>query len=171
MLVLAIESSCDETAVALVDDQRKIHANVIYSQLDLTATWGGVVPELSARAHLDSIADCIQQALEQASISMDEVDAIAATAGPGLMGGLIVGLMAAKGLAQRYGKPFLGGNHLEGHALTQRLVDDQPFPYLLLLVSGGHCQLLFVKGVGDYQRLGTTLDDAAGEAFDKVAKR
>lgn len=170
MLVLGIETSCDETSVAVVRDDKTILSNIVHSQLKLTRKWGGVVPELSARAHLDLIAPTLAHALEEANVSMKNIDAVAVTAGPGLIGGLIVGVMAAKGLSMRHNKPFLAVNHLEGHALTQRLIEDIDFPYLLLLVSGGHCQILIVKAVGLYQRLGTTIDDSAGEAFDKTAK-
>jgi N6-L-threonylcarbamoyladenine synthase len=171
--VLGIETSCDETAAAVVaatPSGPKILSNLIHAQLQEHAPYGGVVPEIAARAHLDHLDSLIARALAQAGIALAEVDGVAAAAGPGLIGGLIVGTMMAKGLAWAAGKPFLAVNHLEGHALTVRLSHDVEFPYLLLLVSGGHCQLLVCAGVGRYTRLGTTLDDAAGEAFDKTAK-
>jgi N6-L-threonylcarbamoyladenine synthase len=170
MIILGIETSCDETAAAIVDDTRRIHANVILSQLDQHRPYGGVVPEIAARAHLEFIGPIIRQAMNEAGVDFNDLDAIAATGGPGLIGGVIVGVMTAKGIAAAANKPFIAVNHLEGHALTARLSDDVAFPYLLLLVSGGHCQLLVVEGVGRYRRLGTTIDDAVGEAFDKTAK-
>ena len=170
MLVLGIETSCDETAAAIVDDAGTIHADMVLSQLDEHRPYGGVVPEIAARAHLDHIDRLIKAALDKAGIAPSDLDAIAATSGPGLIGGVMVGAMTGKAIASVLGKPFIAVNHLEGHALTARLTDKICFPYLLLLVSGGHCQLLIVKGVGQYQRLGSTLDDAAGEAFDKAAK-
>ena len=173
MLVLGIETSCDETAAAIVDGDRRIRANLIYSQIAAHQPYGGVVPEIAARAHLDHLDAMIERALVEAGLSLDAIDAIAATGGPGLIGGVIVGVMTAKALAASIGKPFVAVNHLEAHALTARLTapTDDPieFPYLLLLVSGGHCQLLDVAGIGRYRRLGTTIDDAAGEAFDKAA--
>jgi N6-L-threonylcarbamoyladenine synthase len=173
MLMLGIETSCDETAAAVVDDARRIHSNVVFSQVDDHSPFRGVVPEIAARAHLDHLDDVIARALEEAGCGLARIDAVAATGGPGLIGGVIVGVMTAKALAASTGKPFLAVNHLEAHALTPRLTApvDRPldFPYLLLLVSGGHCQLLAVEGVGRYRRLGTTIDDAAGEAFDKAA--
>lgn len=170
MIVLGIETSCDETAAALVDDRRRILANVVLSQIEDHAPYGGVVPEVAARAHLAHLDGVVRRALDEAGLGLDAVDGIAATAGPGLIGGVAVGVMTAKGIAAARGLPFLGVNHLEGHALTARLTDGLEFPYLLLLVSGGHCQLLCVDGVGRYRRWGTTIDDAVGEAFDKVAK-
>lgn len=170
MIVLGIETSCDETAAAVVADDRQILANIVLSQLDDHRPFGGVVPELAARAHLDHLDGVIRAALEAAGVALAAIDAVAATGGPGLIGGLIVGVTTAKAIALVRGVPFLAINHLEGHALTARLTDGVPFPYLLLLVSGGHCQLLVVRGVGRYRRLGGTLDDAAGEAFDKAAK-
>jgi N6-L-threonylcarbamoyladenine synthase len=170
-LVLGIESSCDESAVALVTHDRRILAERIASQDETHAPWGGIVPELAARAHADRLAPMLDALLADAGVSLAELDAIAATAGPGLIGGVMVGLVTGKALALACGKPLWGINHLEGHALSPRLVDpDLAFPYLLLLVSGGHCQLIAVEGVGRYRRLATTIDDAAGEAFDKVAK-
>ena len=170
MIVLGIETSCDETAAALVDDGRRVLADVVLSQREAHRPYVGIVPEIAARAHLEALDDLIRDALAQAGIGLDGIDAVAATAGPGLIGGLLVGVMTGKGIAAARGLPFLAVNHLEGHALTARLTEGLEFPYLLLLVSGGHCQLLAVEGVGRYRRLGTTVDDAAGEAFDKVAK-
>ena len=170
MIVLGIETSCDETAAALVTDARDIRASLVLSQLDQHRPYGGVVPEIAARAHLDHLDRLVGQALDEAGVALGELGAIAATGGPGLIGGVIVGVTFAKALALAHDRPFIAVNHLEGHALTCRLTDDVGFPYLLLLVSGGHCQLLVVEGVGRYARLGTTIDDAAGEAFDKVAK-
>lgn len=170
MIVLGLETSCDETAAALVTDQRQVLADVVRSQLKDHAPFGGVVPEIAARRHIDHLDGLIRRALEEAGIGLDRVDAVAATAGPGLIGALMVGLMEGKAIAAVRGVPFIAVNHLEGHALSPRLIADVHFPYLLLLVSGGHCQLLIVEGVGRYRRLGTTIDDAAGEAFDKAAK-
>ncbi|MCW5699545.1 MAG: tRNA (adenosine(37)-N6)-threonylcarbamoyltransferase complex transferase subunit TsaD, partial [Rhodospirillales bacterium] len=170
MIVLGIETSCDETAAAVVTDDRRILGHCVYSQLDAHRPFGGVVPEVAARAHLEVLDGLIRDTLSRAGVDFSDLDAVAATAGPGLIGGLIVGVMTAKAIAAVHQLPFVAVNHLEGHALTARLTDDVDFPYLLLLVSGGHCQLLTVEGVGQYRRLGTTLDDALGEAFDKVAK-
>lgn len=169
MIILGIESSCDETAAAIVNDKREILAETVLSQEE-HKNYGGVVPEIAARSHLDHIDDIIEHTIKKAGIEMNELDAIAVAAGPGLIGGVVVGVMAAKSLALALDKPFVAVNHLEGHALVSRICNDVKYPYLLLLVSGGHCQILIVKGVGDYERLGTTIDDAAGEAFDKVAK-
>ena len=170
MIVLGVESSCDETAVALVGDDRRIYANIILSQWRQHAPYGGVVPEIAARAHLEAIEALVAEAFAESGLGWKDVDAIAATAGPGLIGGVIVGLTASKGMALAAGKPLIAINHLEGHALTPRLVENIPFPYLLLLVSGGHTQLVAVEAVGRYRLLGTTRDDAVGEAFDKTAK-
>lgn len=169
MIVLGIESSCDETAAAIVNEKREILSEVVLSQEE-HKVFGGVVPEIAARSHLDHIDDIIDQAFHRAKIKPEQIDAVAAAAGPGLIGGVVVGVMAAKALALALGKPFVAVNHLEGHALISRLTDNVEYPYLLLLVSGGHCQILIVKAPGEYERLGTTIDDAAGEAFDKVAK-
>lgn len=169
-IVLGIESSCDETAVAVVRADGTILANRIASQDAAHRPYGGVVPELAARAHVDALAPMVEAALADAGLGLTDLDAIAATAGPGLIGGVMVGLVTGKALAFAAGKPLIAVNHLEGHALSPRLLADVAYPYLLLLVSGGHCQLLRVAGVGRYQRLATTIDDAAGEAFDKVAK-
>ena len=170
-LILGLESSCDDTAAALVTSDRRILAQAVVSQNDAHRPFGGVVPEIAARAHVQILPDLIRRVLEESGQGIDDVDAIAATAGPGLIGGVMVALLTAKGLALASGKPLVAVNHLEAHALSPRLVDpDLDFPYLLLLVSGGHCQLLEVLGVGAYRRLATTIDDAAGEAFDKAAK-
>ena len=170
-LILGIESSCDETAAALVTSDRRILAHKLAGQESAHRPYGGVVPEIAARAHVEILPALVEDVLAEAGIALDEVDAIAATAGPGLIGGVMVGLLTAKGLALASGKPLVAVNHLEGHALSPMLAQPSlAFPYLLLLVSGGHCQLLFVEGVGRYRRLATTIDDAAGEAFDKSAK-
>jgi len=170
MKVLGIETSCDETAVAIVDDQRNIISNLVISQIDLHKEFGGVVPELAARSHADILDNLIQKSLLDSNLQFKDLDGIAVTAGPGLIGGVIVGLTMAKTIASVYKKPLLAVNHLEAHALTIRLVDKIPFPYLLLLVSGGHCQILLALGVGEYKKIGETIDDALGEAFDKVAQ-
>lgn len=169
-LILGIETSCDETAASVVSDAREIRSNVVLSQLDAHIPYGGVVPEIAARAHLEHIEDVISAALSDACVTLDDIDAIAATSGPGLIGGVIVGCMTGKALAAVQKKPFIAINHLEGHALTARLTHDVEFPFLLLLVSGGHCQFLVAEGVGRYHKLGGTIDDALGEAFDKTAK-
>jgi N6-L-threonylcarbamoyladenine synthase len=170
-VILGLESSCDDSAAALVTGDRQILAQAVVGQNSAHQPYGGVVPEIAARAHVEILPSLIQQVLGEAGISIGEVDAIAATAGPGLIGGVMVALLAGKGLALAARKPLLAVNHLEGHALSPRLADpDLEFPYLLLLVSGGHCQLLEVRSVGVYRRLATTIDDAAGEAFDKAAK-
>jgi N6-L-threonylcarbamoyladenine synthase len=170
MNILGIESSCDETAAAIVTSDRKILSNVVWSQLKEHAPYGGVVPEIAARAHIEMMDRVIQQALDEAGLALSEIDVIAATGGPGLIGGVMVGMMTAKALALAMNKPLIAVNHLEGHALTVRLTHEIEFPYLLLLISGGHCQWLAVSGVGKYQLLGATRDDALGEAFDKTAK-
>jgi N6-L-threonylcarbamoyladenine synthase len=170
MIVLGIETSCDETAVAVVRSDRAILGERVLSQLAEHRAYGGVVPEIAARSHLDHIDRLIAETMAEAKLDYADLDGIAATGGPGLIGGIIVGVMTAKAIAAVHTLPFMAVNHLEGHALTARLTDEVAFPYLLLLVSGGHCQLLIVEGVGRYRRLGTTLDDAAGEAFDKTAK-
>lgn len=168
--VLGIESSCDETAIAIVDEARTIHAERIRSQWEEHRPYGGVVPEIAARAHIECVDRLVAETMEEAALSFSDLDAIAATGGPGLIGGVIVGVMTAKAIASVHKKPLIMINHLEGHALTARLTDDVSFPYLLLLVSGGHCQILIVEGVGSYRLLGKTRDDALGEAFDKTAK-
>ncbi len=170
-LILGIESSCDETAVAIVTGDRRVVAQRVASQDAEHRPFGGVVPELAARAHADRLAPMVAAVLDEAGLGLADVDAIAATAGPGLIGGVMVGLVTAKALSFAAHKPLIAVNHLEAHALSPRLADPAlAFPYLLLLVSGGHCQLLLVDGVGRYRRLATTIDDAAGEAFDKTAK-
>lgn len=172
--ILGIETSCDETAAAVVERQADgtctVLSDVVLSQMDEHSAYGGVVPEIAARAHVEALDTLIEDALKRANVSLPEIDAIAATSGPGLIGGLLVGLMTAKAMARASGKPLYAINHLEGHALTARLTDDLSFPYLMLLVSGGHTQLILVRGVGVYERWGTTIDDALGEAFDKTAK-
>ncbi|MDR1826534.1 MAG: tRNA (adenosine(37)-N6)-threonylcarbamoyltransferase complex transferase subunit TsaD [Rickettsiales bacterium] len=167
---LGIESSCDETAAAIVDSEKNIIAHTIYSQIPEHQKWGGVVPELAARAHILAIDGVVEKTLNDAKMTLNDLDVIAATAGPGLIGGVIVGWEFATGLAQALDKPLVAVNHLEGHALVPRLCDELEFPYMLLLASGGHTQILVAKGVGDYDLIGETLDDSAGEAFDKVAK-
>ncbi|MBI4183041.1 MAG: tRNA (adenosine(37)-N6)-threonylcarbamoyltransferase complex transferase subunit TsaD [Proteobacteria bacterium] len=169
-LVLGIETSCDETAAAVVSGAREVKAERLLSQLAEHAPYGGIVPEIAARAHLDHLDRLIAEAMAEAAIGYPELAAVAATGGPGLIGGVIVGVMAAKAIAAVAGVPFIAVNHLEGHALTARFTDRLAFPYLVLLVSGGHCQLLGIEGVGRYRRYGTTIDDAVGEAFDKTAK-
>ncbi len=174
MVVLGIETTCDETAAALVeryeDGRGKILSNVIFSQVSEHAAFGGVVPEIAARAHVEALDLIIAKAMTQAGRTYDKLDGIAAAAGPGLIGGVIVGLTTAKSIALVTEKPLIAVNHLEAHALTARLTDATPFPYCLFLASGGHTQVVAVRGVGNYVRLGTTLDDAIGEAFDKTAK-
>ena len=170
MIVLGIETSCDETAASVVTDDKRILSNIVLSQIIDHEPFGGVVPEVAARAHLSHIEAVVGQALQEANVTLDDLDGIAATGGPGLIGGLIVGVMMAKGMAMAKGIPFLPINHLEGHALTVRLTEDVPFPFLLLLVSGGHCQFLIVEDVGVYTYLGGTLDDALGECLDKTAR-
>ena len=170
-VILGLESSCDETAAALVTHDRRILSHALAGQEAAHAPYGGVVPEIAARAHADRLMPLVEQALADAALTLADVDCIAATAGPGLIGGVMVGLVTGKALAHATGKPLVAVNHLEGHALSPRLADPTlDFPYLLLLISGGHCQLLLVAGVGAYQRLATTIDDAVGEAFDKSAK-
>ncbi len=173
MIVLGIETSCDETAAAVVALEGSVpvvRSNLVRAQIALHEPYGGVVPEIAARAHLGLLDRLISRALAEAGVGLTEIDGIAAAAGPGLIGGLVVGTTMGKAIAWAARKPFLAVNHLEGHALSVRLTEGVPFPYLLLLVSGGHSQLLVCSAVGGYTRLGTTLDDAAGEAFDKTAK-
>jgi N6-L-threonylcarbamoyladenine synthase len=170
-VILGLESSCDDSAAALVSSDRRILAQAVVGQAQAHQPYGGVVPEIAARAHVEILPGLVGQVLADAKMSIHEIDAVAATAGPGLIGGVMVALSTGKGLALAAGKPLIAVNHLEGHALSPRLADPGlDFPYLLLLVSGGHCQLLQVSGLGDYRRLATTIDDAAGEAFDKAAK-
>ena len=172
--VLGIESSCDETAVSIVRLKDKkdgeILSNIVFSQIDEHLPYGGVVPEIASRSHVESLGPLIDRALNEASLKLSNIDGIAATAGPGLVGGLIVGLTTAKGISLGANIPLVGVNHLEGHALTPLLTNKISFPYILLLISGGHTQLILVKDLGEYIQLGTTLDDAVGEAFDKAAK-
>lgn len=172
--ILGLESSCDDTAAAVVrvpaSGRARVLSSVVFGQTDLHAAFGGVVPEIAARAHAEKLDTCVEQALAQANMNLRDIDAIAVTSGPGLIGGVVSGVMCAKGLSAATGKPLYGVNHLAGHALTPRLTDDVPFPYLMLLVSGGHCQFLLVRGPDDFTRLGGTIDDAPGEAFDKVAR-
>ena len=169
-IVLGIESSCDETACALVNDKREILSSIVWSQYDEHRRFGGVVPEIAARAHLEKCDLLIKEAMDKAGKRFEDLSAVAVAGGPGLIGGVLVGVMTAKTIALCHHLPFIAVNHLEGHALTARLTSPVQFPYLLLLTSGGHCQLLIVEGVGKYRRLGGTIDDSAGEAFDKVAK-
>lgn len=180
VLCLGIESSCDETSAAIVDSNRNILAHIIYSQIPEHQKYGGVVPELAARAHILAIDEVIEQTLRLAGKTISDIDVIAATAGPGLIGGVLVGWMAATAIAQSTHKPLVAVNHLEGHALVPRLSaaaaggnwsdNAVDFPYLLMLASGGHCQILLVRGVGQYELIGQTIDDSAGEAFDKISK-
>ena len=180
VLCLGIESSCDETSAAVVDSDKNILGHIIYSQIPEHQKYGGVVPELAARAHILAVDEVIKLALERANRTIDDIDVIAATAGPGLIGGVLIGWMTATGIANATNKPLVAVNHLEGHALVPRLKSssatdsatniDVEFPYLLMLASGGHCQILLVHGVGKYEMIGQTLDDSAGEAFDKIAK-
>ncbi len=170
MLVLGIESSCDETAASVVSDKKEVLSNVIYSQIAEHKSFGGVVPEIAARAHLEKIDIVVQKALSDANVRLADLDAVAGTCGPGLIGGVIVGATFAKALAMSSGLPFIAVNHIKAHALCARLTNDVTFPYLLMLASGGHCQLCVVRGVDDFEVLGTTIDDSVGEAFDKVAK-
>lgn len=173
LTILGIESSCDDTAAAVLHGQAgaaKVMSSIVMGQTELHADFGGVVPEIAARAHAEKLDICVAQALEQADVSLDDIDAVAVTAGPGLIGGVVSGVMCAKGIALARGLPLYGVNHLAGHALTPRLTDGVAFPYLMLLVSGGHCQFLVVSGPDQFKRLGGTIDDAPGEAFDKIAR-
>ncbi|MBK0326000.1 tRNA (adenosine(37)-N6)-threonylcarbamoyltransferase complex transferase subunit TsaD [Rhodobacteraceae bacterium F11138] len=174
LTILGLESSCDDTAAAVVcqtgTDPAQIRSSIVYGQADLHSQYGGVVPELAARAHAEKLDHCVRQALQEAGASLADLDAIAVTAGPGLIGGVLSGVMCAKGLSAATGLPLLGINHLAGHALTPRLTDNIGYPYLMLLVSGGHCQYLIARGSDDFVRLGGTIDDAPGEAFDKTAR-
>lgn len=170
MIVLGIETSCDETAASLVSEKKKIFSNIVSSQFKDHKPFGGIVPEIAARAHLDHIDFIVKKALEEAQFTLDDIDGIAVAGGPGLIGGVMVGVMMAKGLALAKNLPFIPVNHLEAHALTVRLTNDISFPFLLLLISGGHCQFLIVEDVGRYTYLGGTLDDALGECLDKTAR-
>ena len=169
-LILGIESSCDDTAAAVISADRTILSNRVFAQTDLHAAFGGIVPEIAARAHAERLDIVAEAALAEAGVTLDRIDLIAVTAGPGLIGGVLSGVMFAKGLAAGARKPIIGVNHLAGHALTPRLTDGLEFPYLMLLVSGGHCQFLAVTGPDEFTRMGGTIDDAPGEAFDKTAK-
>lgn len=169
-LFLGIESSCDDTAAAVVSDNRTVHSSVVVDQAALHEAFGGVVPEIAARAHAEKLDVAVEAALAQAGAKLAAIDAIAVTSGPGLIGGVISGVMMARGLAAGAKKPLIGVNHLAGHALTARLTDSLAFPYLTLIVSGGHCQFLIVNGPDSFHRLGATIDDAPGEAFDKTAR-
>ncbi|MCH9845083.1 MAG: tRNA (adenosine(37)-N6)-threonylcarbamoyltransferase complex transferase subunit TsaD [Alphaproteobacteria bacterium] len=169
MKILGIESSCDETAIAVLDDNKKNYCDEVFSQINLHQLYGGVVPEIAARSHLEIIHDFTKTSLESHNINLNQLDAIAVTSGPGLIGGLMIGVNFAQTLAHLLNIPCYGINHLEGHALCVRLSDDVAFPYLVLLASGGHCQILAVRNVGDYVLYGQTLDDSAGETFDKIA--
>lgn len=169
-IVMGIETSCDETAVGIVNEHGNILANQVLSQLKEHEVFGGVVPEIAARAHMDHLDTLIKAALKDASMTLEQLDAIAATSGPGLIGGVMVGMMAGKAIAAAKQKPFIGVNHLEAHLLMPRLTDKIEFPYMALLVSGGHTQILVAEDVGHYKQLGSTIDDALGECFDKSAK-
>jgi len=173
LTVLGVETSCDETAAAVVRldpvGRAEVRSSVVASQVAMHAPYGGVVPEIAARGHVEIVDTVIARAMAEAGIGFGELDGVAATAGPGLVGGVMVGLSAAKAIALARGLPLVAVNHLEGHAVSVRLTEPMPYPFLLLLVSGGHCQLLAVEGIGACTRLGTTIDDAAGEAFDKIA--
>ena len=169
-IILGIESSCDETACALVTDKKEVLASIVWSQYDEHRRFGGVVPEIAARAHLEKCDLLINELMKKANKSFSDLSAVAVAGGPGLIGGVLVGVMTAKTIALSHNLPFIAVNHLEGHALTARLSSPVQFPYLLLLTSGGHCQVLIVEDVGKYKKLGATIDDSAGEAFDKVAK-
>ena len=170
MKVLAIETSCDETAVAIIDSDRNILANKMLSQIDIHQKFGGVVPEIAARSHVEFLPQLLEDSLLEANLELESIDAIAVTGGPGLIGGVMVGVMYAKTIASVMKKKFIAVNHLEGHALAVRITEKIDYPYLLLLVSGGHCQTIMVEDLGKYHIVGRTLDDAVGEAFDKVAK-
>ncbi|SEQ86099.1 tRNA (adenosine(37)-N6)-threonylcarbamoyltransferase complex transferase subunit TsaD [Thalassovita taeanensis] len=174
LTILGLESSCDDTAAAIVRQASgapaQILSSVVLGQTALHSPFGGVVPEIAARAHAEKLDICVRQALTEAQMTLSDIDAIAVTAGPGLIGGVLSGVMCAKGIAAGTGKPLIGVNHLAGHALTPRLTDQTAYPYLMLLVSGGHCQFLIVRGPEDFTRLGGTIDDAPGEAFDKTAR-
>lgn len=169
-VVLGIETSCDETAAAVVAGDRRILSSIVLSQLEDHKAYGGVVPEIAARAHIEHLDGLVERALAEAGVDFTDLSGIAATAGPGLIGGVLVGLVTGKAMAAAAGLPFIAVNHLEGHALSARLSHGIEFPFLLLLVTGGHCQLIAAEGLGRYERLGTTIDDAIGEAFDKTAR-
>ena len=168
--ILGIESSCDDSAASVLDSELGILSNIVINQDEAHRLYQGVVPEIASRSHMDNLQKAIDRALQEANCTLGDIDAVAATCGPGLIGGVLVGAMFGKSIASTLQKPFIAVNHLEGHALTARLSDKIEYPYLLLLVSGGHCQFVAVKGLADYKILGATLDDSIGEAFDKVAK-
>ena len=174
LTLLGLESSCDDTAAAVVrqapGQRAEVLSSIVFGQTELHSAFGGVVPEIAARAHAEKLDHCVVDALTAAGVSLNDLDAIAVTAGPGLIGGVMSGVMCAKGIAAATGLPLVGVNHLAGHALTPRLTDDVTYPYLMLLVSGGHCQYLIARGPEDFTRLGGTIDDAPGEAFDKTAR-
>ena len=174
LLVLGLESSCDDTAAAVLrvstESDTEILSSVVSGQTDLHKDFGGVVPEIAARAHAEMLDMCVEQSLEQASITLKDIDLIGVTSGPGLIGGVVSGVMSAKAIAMGAQKPLVGVNHLAGHALTPRMIDAIEYPYLMLLISGGHCQFLIVNGTNQFVRLGGTIDDAPGEAFDKTAR-
>lgn len=170
MIILGIETSCDDTGIGIITEEKKILADIVSSQVKEHAPYKGVVPEIASRSHMKALDMALKDALEEANISLQDVDAIAATGGPGLIGGVIVGTMFGKSLAYGLGKPYIAINHLEGHLLSPRITNDLEFPYLMLLVSGGHTQFVAALGLGKYKILGSTLDDAVGEAFDKVGK-
>ena len=174
LTILGLESSCDDTAAAVVrqtaGQPAEILSSIVFGQTELHSNFGGVVPEIAARAHAEKLNDCVRDALAEASVGLEQIDAVAVTAGPGLIGGVMSGVMCAKGIAAARGLPLVGVNHLAGHALTPRLTDGVDYPYLMLLVSGGHCQFLIARGPEDFTRLGGTIDDAPGEAFDKTAR-
>ena len=170
VIVLGIETSCDETAVAIINSNNQVLSNKLYSQIDLHKKFGGVVPEIAARSHVEFLPHLIEEAIDDAKITLENIDAIATTGGPGLIGGVIVGVMYGKTLASCMNKKFIAINHLEGHALVPKMTENIEYPYLLLLVSGGHCQIVMIEELGKYSIIGKTIDDAAGEAFDKVAK-
>lgn len=170
MIVLGIETSCDETAVSIVSDKKEILSHCLNSQIKIHQEFGGVVPEIAARGHIEILDKLILKSLSDANLDFSDIDAFSATCGPGLIGGVIIGMVAAKTLSSIFNKPFIGVNHLEAHILTSRLTNDLNFPFLTLLISGGHCQILFAKNIGEYKKIGKTLDDALGEAFDKVAQ-
>ena len=170
MIILGIETSCDETAVAILNSDNHILSNKLFSQIDIHKKFGGVVPEIAARSHVEFLPHLVEEAFEEAKISIKDIDAIAATGGPGLIGGVMVGVMYGKTLASCMNKKFIAINHLEGHALVPKMTENIEYPYLLLLVSGGHCQIVIIEELGKYSIISRTIDDAAGEAFDKVAK-
>jgi len=170
VIVLGIETSCDETAVAIINSNNQVLSNKLFSQIDLHKKFGGVVPEIAARSHVEFLPHLIEEAFEDAKMTLNDIDAVATTGGPGLIGGVIVGVMYGKTLASCINKKFIAINHLEGHALVPKMTENIEYPYLLLLVSGGHCQIVMIEELGKYSIIGKTIDDAAGEAFDKVAK-